>query len=244
MTSAHAIREQLVGFALGELDATESGAVLAHVETCAECSRELDFLADTLVAAEKRAATSSAPIQFSRSKSWRKRVAPLAIAAGFIAALAMLAGAVFFHWFGTDYARLADRSVPRWMSAETRGPDEALARELETAMKPYSEGNFAAAIDALTRFLDAHPGHGPALFYRGIAHIEARDHGAALRDLEEVAQNAKGFLREHARWRIANLLLADGDVAGARARLREMVEGEFALNARELLERLPESAAR
>ena len=79
MSCADPIHEVLPRLAVGELDANASQAALELVERCADCSRELDFWAALLGAAEKTPEVRrAAPLQ------WAAWIAGLAAAAALV----------------------------------------------------------------------------------------------------------------------------------------------------------------
>jgi tetratricopeptide (TPR) repeat protein len=225
MSCADPIHDVLPRLAVGELDADASRAALEHVERCADCSRELDFLADLLVAAQ-----SAPEVRKVAPRRWAVWIAGLAAAAALVLYLARDARSTL----------TIDRSVPRFVEADLRAPDDALARAFTEAMAPYTRGEFDGAIASLSEFLKAHPDHGPARFYRGIAEQESGDVAAAAEDFRAVGAASTGYLGEHAQWRLANLFLSEGrrDEAAAILRALRDARGEFAPNAARSLDAL------
>lgn len=229
MNCTDPVREELSRLAAGELDAQASGQALAHVERCAECSRELDFLADVLAAAER--------VPEVRRSSRRHRVvwvAGLAAAAALVLYLARDPRSTSVRGFAID------RSIPRFVEADLRAPNEPLARAFVLAMDPYTRQDFGGAVESLSAFLAKHADHGPARFYRGIAALETGDRARAAEDFAAVAASNTGYLGEHARWRLANLRLLEERRGEAVAILRDLRDagGEFAPNAAALLAKL------
>ncbi len=225
MSCADPIHDVLPRLAVGELDAPASQAALEHVERCTECSRELDFLADLLVAAEK-----APEVQRARPRRIALWIAGLAAAAALVLYLARDARSTL----------TIDRSIPRFVEADLRAPDDPLARAFTQAMAPYARGDFVGAVVSLSEFLKAHPDHGPARFYRGVAEQESGDRASAAEDFTAVGAASTAYLGEHARWRLANLFLLEGRGDEAAAILRELrdARGEFAPNAARLLDAL------
>ncbi len=254
---AHACGADLRAFALGELDALRSAAVLDHVETCAVCSRELDWLADVIAAAPGAAqplesAVALAPhasagraprVANGTARAWTWR------AAGLLAAAAAVV--LFFCLRASDPAALADRSAPAYVEIELRGVDDARTRSFAAAMQPYVRGDYAQAVKALSQYLEAHPEDPPARFYRGAARFQVGDLDGARDDLELCARwtEPKGatsvLLREHARWVLAQIELVAGHLAQARKFLEALAaeHGSFADDASSLLRRLPATPA-
>ena len=111
----------------------------------------------------------------------------------------------------------------------------------ERAMERYTAGEYDPAARALSTWLEAHPEHGPARFYLAAAREQLGQPSEAEADYRRVAEEQEGSLGEHARWRLANLLLARGEVQRARSELERLTSSTagFAAQARELLERLP-----
>ena len=201
-------------------------------------SQELDLLADVLAAAElEHERLSRAPAPQPPSFAWQGKLA---------AAATILFLAVLGFWLldrrreGTP-ASLADRSAPRYLAAALREPDEPLDDAFERAMERYTAGEYDPAARALSTWLEAHPEHGPARFYLAAAREQLGQPSEAEADYRRVAEEQEGSLGEHARWRLANLLLARGEVQRARSELERLTSSTagFAAQARELLERLP-----
>jgi len=242
------IVRELSAFAMGELDEERSRDVLDHVEACASCSRELDLLADLVrLEAEPRALQSTrgegrtAALPRKRPWRWARRIAVAA-------ALLLLALGLFDRAFDpsggavrpADLAALADRSLPSFVAAELRGPEAGLASEFELAMQGWQGPDLGAVESSLTRFLDAHPDHAPARFYRGVARRDLDRLDEARADLRSAVDRAQGPLREHALWCLAQTELLSGDAESAREALRTLRDsgGDYAECALALEERL------
>jgi tetratricopeptide (TPR) repeat protein len=225
------LSERVTALVLGELGADESARVLEHVETCAECSRQLDFLAEVTTVAARAVPSVRAR---RASLGWRRWIA----AAAAVLLVAFIAWRAFDR--ADDWRELADRSVPVFVAAQLRAPPPSLATELEEAMHGWEQRDFTRVDAALTRFVAAHAEHAPAYFWRGVARRELGRLDEAESDLRTAAAKSQGYLREHSLWVVANLRLARGELDGTRAALRELeqLEGEFAAKAFELDERL------
>lgn len=229
MNCTDPVRADLARLAAGDLDAESSGRALTHAEQCPECSRELDFLADLLIAVHALPATRR-----TSNRTWIYWAAGLAAAATLVIFLARGRNAESRDGFTID------RSIPLFVDGDLRDASEPLKRDFATAMEPYSRRDFTGAIASLTAFLAQHADHGPARFYRGIAALETGDRARAGDDFAAVAASATGYLHEHALWRLANVRLAEARRAEALAILEGLrdAHGEFAANADAALERL------
>jgi hypothetical protein len=218
-------REELGRLARGELDAGTSLSVLEHVETCAACSQELDFLSDVLAAIDSDQRELS-PQRWIRWSAWCAGLAAAAALVFYLAPWRTDSGAGSSSRFGHPGA-------PHFVHGDVRGEDEGLARRFADAMSPYERREFSSARESLTRFLSSNTDHAPAHFYRAIAATELGDDAAARADFEWVEAHATGFLREHAQWQLANLHFRLGREGEAIAMLRELESGggEFSTNA-------------
>jgi len=222
-----------------ELSSADFERWLERTERDPRASEELDFQADLLAAAEL------APAQRT-PREQRSALAPvLARQWLWAAAASVLFAAVLALWFVSKGERpspseLAQRQAPRYIASELRAPDGSADESFPRAMALYSSGDHAAAASALEACL-ALGEHGPARFYLGACREQLGELERARGEYSRVAEAEPGFLADHARWRLANLYLAQSDVARARAELERLraAGGSFAGNARTLLERLP-----
>lgn len=224
---------RLLAYALGHLDALGTKEVMEHVESCALCSRELDDLAD-LATAAARVETGPGP-RLGRRTS---RTVRIVAAAAVLLIVALVLQRALDH--SPRWSTYADRSVPPFVGIELRAPAAAPAVDLERAMEGWAARDFPRVERELTDLLRAQPGHAPSHFWRGIARRELGRLQEAEGDLRSAAAQSTGYLREHALWALANLLLQREDAPHAREVLDELehVDGELAARARELRSRL------
>jgi tetratricopeptide (TPR) repeat protein len=134
---------------------------------------------------------------------------------------------------------LASNGPPPYLTAELRAPDapdDGFAR----AMEPYVRGDWSAAAGALGAWVRTRPEHGPGWFY--LAAVEE-----ALGTLDTAAEHYRAatrapdaLLADHARWRLALLLVRRDRWEDARAELEVLRAGggELASNARALMAEL------
>ena len=208
--------------------------LLARAEREPAASAELDFLADLVAAAEL--AHLAPPARVRPTLLARQWLLAVAASALFVGALAL--------WFVRrehgPLSRLAEHDAPRYVAAELRDPERPRDEAFPHAMERYAARDWAGAAEELAFLLEAQPAHGPARFYSAAAHEQLGELAVAESDYRRVAAEQTGLLAEHARWRLANLLLAREDVAGACAELEPLAAGAgaFAANARALLTRL------
>ncbi len=215
-------------------------ALLARTEHDPAASRELDFLADVVAAAELERArltlrrAPSAPALRLPRRSWI-----LAAAASVLFVFAL--GLWYFRGprDGTRRA-LAELAAPRYLASELRGGDEVLGEVFARAMEPYARADWAAAEDTLAELLQRYPEHGPSHFYLAAACEQRGDAARAEAEYRRAASSPDALLSEHARLRLALLWLARGEHERARGALAALRDegGELAPSAREWLERL------
>lgn len=206
-------------------------------ERAPAASEELDFLADVVAAAElerARLARRAAPLRKASSiwgRSWM-----LAAAASVLFILALGAWFLGHDGRGPALRSLATLEPPRFVASELRDPDSALDG-FARAMEPYVRADWQAATQALEEWLRARPDHGPAHFYLGAAREQLGELDAAEEHYEAARRAPDELLSEHARFRLALLLLRRGELERARAELGALQAGggELARNARELL---------
>lgn len=239
----------LSGMFTGELGEDELERVLERAERDPKLSSELDLVADLTAAAElerealeaelRRPVPSPTLVESPLAAGGQ----PSAIGWKPLAALASAAGLALTLWVVKPEAIAADLGAaapPPFFPAELRDGSDPLPALLAAAMEPYVAEDWAGAVAALDAFLVRHPEHGPAHFYRGVAHVELEQYELGRADFEEVERSASGYLAEHARWRAALLQLLRGDSDGARAELEDLGRdgGPFAPNALALLEQM------
>jgi len=225
-------RAGAASLATGELDGAAIERLLAASERDGDLAAEIDLAerAPAAFATDRSSASTPAPRSARGARRW---LAPLIAAAGLLA---------WLSWPRAGSADLADRGPPPYAAVALRDGGTDLAQAFAAAMEPYAAGDHAAAVEALTRFLEGHPGHAPARFYRAAAHEQLGRLEAAAEELAAVASGADGLLADHARWRLANVRLLGDEPDRARAVLREMLRrgGPFSEPAAALLRRLGE----
>jgi len=213
---------------------------LERAEHDPRASEELDFVADLVAAAELERAHLARPPQPAREAP-RYLVRPWILAAAASVLFVLALGAwLFTRGERSSLQSLASAEPPRFVAAELRDPDVSAREEFARAMEPYARGEWAAAKQALVSWLSTRPEHGPARFYLAAAEEQLGELGPAEEHYRSAARAPDALLSEHARFRLALLLLRRGDVAGARTELEGLraAGGELARNARELLEEI------
>jgi tetratricopeptide (TPR) repeat protein len=211
--------------------------LLDAAERDPRASEELDFLADLVAAAELergRLARKAAPLRAARrslSRPWL-----LAAAASVLLLLAL--GAWLLARGGERPTHsLAAGEPPRFVASELRDPDSARDGEFARAMEPYVRADWTTATLALEEWLHARPDHGPAHFYLAAAREQLGELDTAEEHYEAARRAPDELLSDHARFRLALLLLRRGELERARAELGALQAGggELARNAGELL---------
>lgn len=231
------------------LDAAATSELLEHVESCSECSRELDLVADLLHAPALQAVPAAAtPRRFAL-----RRV----LAAGGLAAAVLLFLFLPTREEGSTegcqrLARLAPPHVAEVLLRGESGGDvsgsQAAARFSE-AMQGFASGDYASAIPMLEGCTREQPSNALAFFYLGLARLQLGDReqdALALEALRKAQDLGEGLLAEQALWYRANAHLARGEGEAARLLLLEVIErdGDFEPNARTLLAELEALLAR
>lgn len=215
-------------------------ALLARAEHDPAASREFDFLADVVAAAELERARLTLRRAPSAPRIGLPRRAWLLAAA---AAVLFLTALALWSTRGSReevHRALAELGAPRYLVSELRGTDEAQGAAFARAMEPYARGDWSAAERALAELLQRYPEHGPGHFYLAAACEQLGQGARAQAEYERAATGPDPLLSQHARLRLALLLLARGERERARTALSTLRDegGELAPNAREWLERL------
>ena len=208
----HPDLKALTAYVDGALSGDEARAVVTHSTRCSECGDRLG----TMMLLRSGAAKAALKPRVPRGVRVAATVAMLAVtlvAGGFLARA--LAPNPWAEHATTE-------TVPRWFHdflygsrSEISERDAALAAGLELLVR----GDFAGAIAKLTP-LTTEPGREPeASAYLGIARYMTGDASRATVELLEVGTTSAraGRISD---WYLANVLLARGDVAAARRRLR------------------------
>ncbi len=208
----------------GELTPKEIDLVLQQAEDDPQASAELELACELARWAQDAPHQRAAP----RALAWRAW-----LAAGVVLLVAGL------WWMRTPHQGPAEPWIPappRFVVLQLRGAADPLGTAFSAAMESYPSGDFERTLEALTLFLERHPDHGPAHFYRGACLDQLGRFQEAQRSYAETAQRSTGFLSERARWHWALSALAAGDRPQALERLAQLIaeDGEFAANAREL----------
>lgn len=211
------------------LDEGRIDELLARAEHDPEASRELDFLADLVAAAEQ--ADLHVPARP------RPRPRRLVLAAGAAALVLCTLWALLRSGDARPDARTAWRTPPPFVATELRAP-APLASELATALEPYGRADWAGARGTLAEFLARHPGHALASFYLAAVQVELGELDAARTSFAAAAASDDELLADDARLRLAVLELDTERAAEARAALERLArdDGPFAAAARELLD--------
>ena len=223
---------------LFDRDGLESA--LSRAERDPQASEELDFLADLVAAAElERVRLARQPQEAEEPPRYLVRPWILAAAASVLFVLALGA------WLFTRGERrsplsAAASSPPPFVAAELRDPDAARNEGFARAMEPYVRADWTAARQALDEWLRERPEHGPAHFYLAATLEQLGELDSAAEHYQSAVQAPDALLSEHARFRLALLLVRRGELARARAELETLRAGggELARNARELLDEL------
>jgi len=231
-------RSEAIGdLAAGRLDARASEELLDHLERCAACSAEFDEVAD-LVAGASRLDARARRILAERRHAWIALAAAVLI---LVTALALFGPAVLAPGNGErSVAELASLDpVPVVESTLRTGelPDAA-ARRFEEAMESYRDGDFERAAQDLAAVAVEAPDDPLTHLYLGIARLQLDEHRDAVAALEVAAGAEPLLLRERALWYLANAWLARSDVDRAHSTLEDLaaIEGDYELNARDLLD--------
>jgi tetratricopeptide (TPR) repeat protein len=223
---------------LFDRDGLESA--LTRAEGDPHASEELDFLADLVAAAELERARLARPLEETPEPP-RYLVRPWILAAAASVLFVLALGA----WFFTKGERRSPLSAaasapPPFVAAELRDPDAASNEGFARAMEPYVRADWTAAKQALEAWLREQPEHGPAHFYLAATLEQLGELDSASEHYQTATRAPDALLSEHARFRLALLLVRRGELARARTELETLQAGggELALNARELLDEL------
>ncbi len=244
----------LSAYELGALSEEERESVESHVLQCDACFEELERGA--AVAAELQAnrtryrnvlaaAPASALPRRAREAratgsfwSWlRPQIAVPALAAA-AAVLVLVIRAP-----GPDYRGLATFPREEISSFAMRGEggDDAVRELMQAGAGYFDLGRYDEAERRFAAALDRDPELAAAAYFLGLSRVLRGDVNGALSPLERAA-DIGGDNRLKYTWVLANAYLRAGRMAEARKTLRGLTagQGEYAVAARGLLERLPE----
>ena len=216
-----------VSLLTGELSEAEFERLLCASEQDPQGSLEIELVADLAAVLERRQVRASTG-ERSRAHAWPAH-------RWWAAAAALLLASWILHPGGTP----TPLPMPPFLSGEVRAPAASGRVEFDQAMRPYAQGRYGAGLEALDRFLDQHPEHRPARFYRAVCLEQLGRIPQALEAYREV-ESTTDLLAEHATWRRAHLLLRGKEFSAARIALQQLVaqDGAYAPNAARLLEDL------
>jgi hypothetical protein len=224
--------DQIAAFGHGRLDTEAAGELLVHVADCRACSDEFDAVAD-LLAARAAIAARCAP---ARPLPFRRFVALAATAAA-----AVLVLLLWQPWRATDSVRgLANLTPLAAPESLLRGDPGERGAEFSRGMAAYGAADWAAAVQALRSVVAERPTDALAHLYLGIAELQRAAFAHAEAPLTVAAQRGTGLVAERGLWYLANAHLHQQRPAEARAALEQLraLDGDYALNADELLRRL------
>jgi hypothetical protein len=107
-------------------------------------------------------------------------------------------------------------------------------------MRRYDRRDYAGAAEELRALPRVIRESAPAAFFLGVSELLSGGVEEGVRALHRAAESGDETYAEAARFHLAKGLLLRGDVAGARAQLRQVEEGggDYAAPARELREAL------
>lgn len=229
-TRAHS--DDVADFAAGRMDAERSAAFLDQLEACADCSAELDLVADVVAAGERGA------IQVTLGdRRPILRLLPLAAAAAAVLALYLWIPSGGPQEGPKTFADLARLEPLPAAGLVARSGDPEIDALLDAAMERYAAGDFAAAEKELAAAAALEPDRSLVHLYLGIARLQTGRPIEAIPALEEAARTGEDLVGERARWYLANALLAVGRTNGALVELEAIVDegGDYELNARDLI---------
>lgn len=219
-------------FVSGHLAPEHALELLDHVETCLDCSRELDLAAGMVAAADKRGAAAFA-------RPGRRRWLLLAAAAAGIAVVGLYA------WNRFDDVRCR-RALVELASLEPIAVSDVVLRGADgisdpglyrAAIERYAAGDFAAAETKLADLLADAPENPLFALYLGVARLQVGKAAEALAPLETAAARGEDLVQERALWYLASARLALADGPGAIEILERLVAraGDYEPNARDKL---------
>lgn len=232
MSCLNPLHQRLSPLAHGELGREPALELLAHVEVCPNCARDLDLYADLVTVA---ASPLARPVE--RLERWRSRAPKFlfVIVVGF--ALLGVIDQVLGPTKKPDYAALAERTELPALDPNVVDP---YASELAAALVDVAREDWASVVTKLDAFLDLHPDHAVARFQRAVAQRTLGRFDAARTDLRLLREATQGPLRDDAEWALVHLELAADDPRAALALLDEIERrnGAYAGRAIELAERV------
>jgi anti-sigma factor RsiW len=135
-----------------------------------------------------------------------------------------------------DYSALARFDAPVWNPVRLRGHESLARAAFDKAMQSYAARNYAACAQSL------HDLNLPeARYYEGISLLLQGKASNGAEALNKAIAYGDTPYREESRYYLAKALLAQGDVAGARDQLHQVLEmrGDLEKQAADLLTMLP-----
>ncbi|MEX0879450.1 MAG: tetratricopeptide repeat protein [Thermoanaerobaculia bacterium] len=219
--------ETLLAFYRGDLSEAEGESVREHLAGCASCvdlARDARAFLETMESVPER--SRSFPLRWLAAAAvlavallaglWVARRGPAAATPPPVPAAAALVSANPWRdlpFVAAAYRPPAPEDELVFRSEEEAPPEAAFA----AAMSPYARGDYAAADVGLARFLQAHPGHAEAAFYRGVSLLMLGKPEEARALLESAAASSRP--PAEVRWYLALALLKSGEPAAALAEL-------------------------
>jgi hypothetical protein len=216
--------DQIAALAAGRIAADGAADLLEHLARCAPCSAEFDLAAD-LVQARPRAVAL-------RPRTWGW---PLLAAAAVVVATWAL--------WPRAQPRLRELAVVTAIAAPDtvlRGGDPRSDEQFARGMAAYRSGDFAAAAGELAAVTQRAPDDVLAQLYLGIARLQTGALLEAIAALRAAAEQGTGLVQERGLWFLANAHLLREQAGPARAALQQLraLDGDYAVNAAELLQAL------
>lgn len=220
----------LLAFYGGGLDEARSEAIREHLAGCASC---VELALDARAFVETMSAPAAEAGPGSRMARWLAAAAALLVAAGAglwltrqrPAAPAPVVPAAASRpsdlWRDLPVAAAAYRPPSPEDELVFRSGEGADGREFAEAMVPYTKGDYRATEAGLARFLEKHPGHADASFYRGVCLLMLGKPEQARPLLASAAASRRAA--KEARWYLALALVKSGDAAAALGKLDAVV---------------------
>ena len=141
----------------------------------------------------------------------------------------------------TQPVLVAKFEAPSWKAVTLRGAADQPS--LRPAMTAYQHADYASAASQLEAIVAKQPSRTEARFYLGISRILSDDRATGISELRRVIADGDTPWLEPAHFYLAKAMLMNGNVSGARAQLEQVIpiHGDFAKEARELLNKLPKN---